>query len=102
MTKMEQFLSLFPLKGEITQEILDKTTIDTRTDSKRCPGALTFTAALGENIKLLDGPVKWLVKYAYFGENRIDKECIPGITTLEGIRFTLVDKPQTVTFIIVK
>lgn len=98
MKKMEQFKALFPLEGMITQEIIDKGKNDV-SNPERCIGALTFQAALGENVNLFDKMPRWMVRASSW-VNEIDNHSAPMITTTEGINFMHVRHPQAVTFIL--
>lgn len=92
MTKIEQFKALFPLKGRVTQEIIDEADID---DWQNCVGALTLSEALGENIQLVD-KINW-------GNDRgfpkVDKETVI-LTTKEKYNMMGITKPVDVEFIL--
>lgn len=85
--------NLFPLKGKITQEIIDKA--DTM-DPSNCIGALTLGAALEGKITKEDSIISWGV---YTGLNEINGQAVR-LTTEEDIDMMDVIKPQKVTFII--
>lgn len=91
---MEQFKLLFPLKGEITQEIIDSANIF---DIANCIGALTLKSALGENLQLVESKSLW---GSYTGFINLVDETKVSIGTIENTNFMNVTKPQLVTFII--
>lgn len=92
-TKADKFRALFPLKGNITKDILK--TAD-RDSIRKCVGALTLKAALKKNIKLMDYEIGWGDKE---GANLAGGESFD-ITTKENISMMNVRKPRKVTFIL--
>lgn len=94
MTHLKQYKALFPLKGEITQEIIN--TANTF-DYGNCIGALTLKAALGVDIELVDSVIS-----IWGSRNGIQRiEGIPvAVTTIGGINMMRVTEPQSVTFIL--
>lgn len=104
------FESLFPLKGEITPAILQKAD---RRDTKRCVGARTLRAALGEQFAtyfsgkggaevLHDPEADYFGWGAYCGNVRTRQGGEYLIGTEEGLQMMEVTEPQAVTFIISK
>jgi uncharacterized protein (DUF1919 family) len=95
MTVNEKFRSLFPLKGMITQEIIDNSD---RYCSNNCVGALTLKAALGENFELICVNVGlWIdvTGYVLTKDNYTTR-----LKTLEEIPMMKVLEPQEVTFVL--
>lgn len=96
MTNLEKYISLFPLQGELTQEIIEKAH---PYNTRECQGALTLKAALGENISLLANGDCW-------GSNQGVQSIKEGgevrLTTMENLCFPHAKTPQKVTFIIDK
>jgi hypothetical protein len=89
----QEIQSLFPLKAEITQEIIDRSNVK---DLYNCIGANTLRKALTT-----------LGVYEHIGWMNLsgaiklsEKQSLP-ISTKEEVRMVSVKKPQTVTFIIV-
>ena len=65
MNTTEQYTSLFPMKVMVTQDIIDKGSVNLRNSSK-CIGALTLLKGLGHNKKLLeDGCGMWGTSVGY-------------------------------------
>ena len=90
---MKTLEQIFPLKGFITQEIIDKSyTYDTY----NCIGTNTLREALGEDVKLFYG-LGW---GRTVGCNYHIREGGVCIGTVEDIDFMRVQSPQEVTFII--
>jgi hypothetical protein len=84
---------LFPLEGEITQEIIDKADI---WNPMKCIGALALKAALLTLLKEEDFTTSWAADIGHptiLGERRT-------ITTKEDVDLMDIKKPQKVTFII--
>lgn len=96
MTNTERYKSLFPLKGIITQDIIDNANISS---INNCIGSLTLKAALGDNIDLLDcSGGLWGNSY---GSNHIKDGGFVRITTTDGVEMMGVNKPMEVTFIVI-
>ena len=94
MTK-EQILALFPLKGEVTQEILDNADIH---DTGNCRGAQALKAALGDNLQYFDEHNMWGTTYGrvYLKDGNTFR-----LTTEEGYEFMHgITAPCIVTFIV--
>lgn len=95
--KKAEVLALFPLKGKVTLEIIEKAVL---MDGGNCIGALTLKEALGVNN---DGRnlISWMsVNGGIMAEN-IDRDfhyCV--LTTEEEVRMMQVVEPMEVTFII--
>lgn len=90
---MKPLSEVFPLKGFITQDIIDKSVL---MDTTNCIGANTLKEALGENINLFDY-IGWAI---HSGANSSKERGSVRITTVEGIDLMEVKRPQEVTFII--
>lgn len=91
MTK-DKIIQLFPLKGYISQEIIDASDPQ---DIQRCQGARTLKAALPEEF---EGLAMWAYSA---GSIHIDGYYL-GVTTKEVVDFPSVKKPKKVTFILVE
>lgn len=93
-TKIELFLACFPLKGILTEEILNTARAH---DPLHCRGAVTLRNALGnDNLNLTDDNIViWGRTYglAYVGGLTIV------ITTVEKLDFMDANTQSTVTFI---
>ena len=92
-TVKEKFISLFPLKGRITQEIIESSDIG---DSDNCIGANTFRKAIGDNISLFQD-TGWGTD---IGHMVLIDDTIVDIGTEEDIDMMEVVEPRDVTFII--
>ncbi len=90
---MKPLSEVFPLKGFITQEIIDKSNVN---DTSNCIGTNTLKEALGENTNLFDY-IGWA---RHSGANSSIEKGSIRITTVEGIDLMEVKRPQEVTFII--
>lgn len=88
---IEEIKALFPLKGQLTQSVLDKSKI---VDIFNCNGALTLQEATG---KPFGYKIYWGIKRGFIEsqENTIQ------IGTEEDIDFMDARKPQEVTFILI-
>lgn len=96
--KLKDITSLFPLKGQLTQEILDKANIH---DINKCNGALTLKAALPEGMQ---DYVTWGVYTGVVYTNKKKQDTIGShavISTLEDLDFMDATTPQEVTFVLV-
>lgn len=102
MTTKQKYESLFPLKGYITQEIIDSAEV---THPGKCIGAMALRNALGENINLIHK--KWRDNiWGYKNGQQIisvpegaDFDSVR-LGTIEGIDLTEVRTPMEVTFIL--
>lgn len=93
--KLKQFLALFPLKGQLTEQIINNADVYNTDD---CRGARTLTAALGDNISLIYGKVKW---GDTFGGCTVDGANI-FLSTEMNTNFMEAKEPQTVIFVVDK
>lgn len=84
--------NLFPLKGEITQEIINKANVK---NPYACIGALTLKAALDK--AGVNSNVSWAHHSSY--STTIEGQSLGIITTEQGINMVKVTTPQEVTFI---
>lgn len=80
--------TLFPLKGTITQQIIEGAK---RTSPEFCVGALTLKAALAGKADL--DSIKWINTIGFY-----DRDIV--ITTQEQVKMITVREPQEVTFIL--
>ena len=106
MKQTKEFYELlFPLKGELTGEILENTKA-TRHNPWECAGVKTLIAALGENAP----PIKnddysndqdYVAWFSEDGRIYVDGSYI-GVTTEEDIDFVKAIYPTSVTFILQK
>lgn len=85
--------NLFPLEGEITQEIIYESVL---LDVRKCIGALTLLASLEGKIDPVSSDIAWGV---HTGLNKINGQVVR-ITTKEDVNMMEIKKPQKVTFII--
>lgn len=85
---------LFPLKGKITQDIIDNSNIN---DGNTCIGANTLRAALGDHLNL----GSFLCWGAIDGNILTSSGEILDIDTEGSINFMQVTEPRDVTFIII-
>ena len=84
--KLEEFKKLFPLKGKLTQEIIDNADINS---ILRCRGARAIKEALNsDNFDISWGRVDGFINYY-------------PVTTIERIDFMKQETPMEVTFILI-
>lgn len=88
----QELMDLFPIKGYLTQEIIDKADIG---NTANCRGALTLKAALGDNLKYFKQDSMW---GAITGTVSVISGGEFDITTKEGINFMTTNEPQDVLF----
>lgn len=99
-SKLKQLVSLFPLKGQVTKEIIDTSLLWI---AEQCIGATTLKQSIEKANLGLDAPpetlhVLWSVVsgQVWLGNQRIDIKTHPLVNMMSII------KPQEVTFEIVK
>ena|SRR5688572_1691033 len=89
----EQFKVLFPLEGQVTQDILSNARL---LNPWECIGALTLKAALGEEVVSKIQDISWR---NWDGCVRLGNDYI-NIGTQENIPVIDIKQPQELTFII--
>ena len=89
----EEFISLFPLKAEITKNIIDEADID---NVKNCIGALTLKSMIPN--------IEEITKYWGWGTTQGTQKLLDGsyitLTTTKNIDMMGVKRPRKAVFII--
>lgn len=93
--KREDFISLFPLEGRITEDIIKNSDVN---DSYNCIGTNTLKAALGEKVVRELHPSMWGNSIGSICSRDYSWEV--NITTKESVFMMAVSQPQDVTFIV--